>query len=104
MTTKPYCPDILALAVAGVDRSPSCWNAARLRKAGFDPKGHTYPDHATFDFWVEHPGTGWYSMCQESGFPGYDGINPAVAIELDRSWLSWNESTNSLQARLLRED
>jgi hypothetical protein len=97
---KPYCPDILALAVAGVSSSPSCWGAARLRQAGFNPDGHTCPDHATFDFWVETPGTGWYSMCL--GDPGFDGVNPAVAIELDRSWLSWNQSSDSLLARLTR--
>lgn len=37
----------------------------------------------TFDVWVEYPGSGWYEMCENAGVPGYDGVNPAWAWELD---------------------
>lgn len=88
------------LAVLGVVNSPSCWSLPECHRQGFFPKNHVAPDHAEFDFWVECPGTGWYEMCELAGFPDYDGVHAAWAIELDRSWLSWDQSPDSLSARL----
>ena len=96
--------DILSLVVNAVAGSPACWTLAQCHERGFYPRAHTCPDHATFDIWVERPGSGWYEMCQRAGFPGYDGIHPAWAIELDDAWLSWDQSSDSLSSRLSSED
>lgn len=61
---------IIVWAVAG---SPALWTR----------DDRPTPTVAVFDMWVETPGTGWYDMCQSAGAPGYDGVNPAIALELD---------------------
>jgi hypothetical protein len=97
--------DILTLAVNGVHRSPACWPLGEFVLRGYAPSSKGIcPDHAIFDFWIEHPGTGWYEMCQEAGYDGYDGEHPAWAVELDKCWLSWDQSSNSLAARLIGTD
>ena len=90
--------DILSLVVWAVTNSPACWTLEQCHEHGFYPRAHTCPDHATFDVWLERPGSYWYDMLTEQGLA--DGVNPAWAIELDQTWLSWDESGDSLAARL----
>ncbi len=104
MTTLADAPDLLTLVVNAVAGSPALWTLSRCNERGFHPKAHICPDHAIFDVWIERPGSGWYEMCQDAGLPGYDGVHPAWALELDECWLSWDQSSHSLQARLLQEE
>lgn len=103
MTPKPICPDFLSIAVNAVADTPACWTGDQLRAEGWKDDNHVCPDHAIFDLWIETPGSGWYQMCQEADTYGYDGVHAALAVELDTCWLSWDQSPNSLQARLTED-
>jgi hypothetical protein len=94
--------NLLPLIVWAVTNSPACWTLEQCHERGFHPAHHICPDHATFDIWLETPGTGWYDLMVECGQA--DGTNPAWAIELQDAWLSWDDSSDSLAARLTHED
>lgn len=99
---------LLRLIVRAVCDTPALWGPDQAREHGLTPNrvrvDWLVPDSAIFDLWIETPGTGWYEMCLMAGLPDYDGTHPAWAAELDTCWLSWDQTCNSLRARLLSHD
>lgn len=92
--------NLLRVIVPAVCGSPALWHPEMCRENGIT-RNVVCPDTAIFDLWVEHPGTGWYEMCQHAEHsPDYDGVHRVWAAELEECWLSWDDSADSLAARL----